>query len=126
MGDLTSFLGNDTVRILLNNATKNINEFRSQSTATKVVLADELIAENELYKQGIPILIDTLDEVQAQNEVQSIAIKNYEKELGVKNDDFIKKHKISVTMTKNQEHARTAVINHIKNMNLQATKSLIN
>ena len=99
MGDLTNFLGNDTVRILLNNASKNINEFRSQSTATKVVLADELITENELYKQGIPILIDTLDEVQAQNKVQSIAIKNYEKELGVKNDDFIQKHKISVTMT---------------------------
>ena len=83
MGDLTNFLGNDTVRILLNNATKNINEIRSQTNATKIVLADELIAGNELYKQGIPILIDTLDEVQALNEVQSIAIKNYEKELGV-------------------------------------------
>ena len=119
MGDLTNCLGIDTVRILLNNASKNINVFRSQSTASKVVLADELIAENELYKQGIPILIDTLDELQAQNEVQSQAIKNYEKELGVKNDDFIKKHKISATMTKNREHARTAVINHIKNMNLK-------
>ena len=119
MGELTNFLGNDTVRILLNNATKNINEFRSQTNGTKIVLADELIAENKLYKQGIPILIDTLDEVQAQNEIQSLAIKNYEKELGVKNDDFIKKHKISVTMTKNREHASTAVINHIKNMNLK-------
>ena len=28
-------------------------------------------------------------------------------------------------MTKNREHARTAVINDIKNINLQATKGLI-
>ena len=64
-------------------------------------------------------MIDTLDEVQALNEVQSLAITNYEKELGVKTDDFIKKHKISVITTKNRDHARTAVINHIKNMNLK-------
>ena len=35
------------------------------------------------------------------------------------------RNKISITMTKNREHARSAVINHIKNMNLQATKGLI-
>ena len=50
MGDLTNFLRNDTVKILLNNATNNINKFRSQTNATKIVLADELIAENKLYK----------------------------------------------------------------------------
>ena len=64
MGELTNFLGNDTVRIILHNAAETINEFNAQTPATKLVLGDKLHAENEIYRQGTTILIDTLEEVQ--------------------------------------------------------------
>ena len=34
MGELTNFLGNDTVKIIHNNSAETINEFKAQSTAT--------------------------------------------------------------------------------------------
>ena len=75
MGELTNFLWSDTVRIILNNSTKTINEYKAQNPATKVALFDELKVKNEIYKQGTTILIDTLEEVQAQNEVNNQVIK---------------------------------------------------
>ena len=90
MGELNNFLGSDTVRIILNNAAKTINKFKAQSFATKIALVDELQVENEIYKQRTTILFDTIEEVQEQNEVNNQAIKKYEQEFGVKNDDFIK------------------------------------
>ena len=122
MGELTNFLGSDTVRIILNNSAKTINELKAQSPATKVALFDELKVENEIYKQGTTILIDTLEDVQAQNEVNNQAINKYEQEFGVRNEDFINKHKISVVMSKERKHARTALLNHLKNMNTQIPK----
>ena len=46
MGELTNFLGSDTVIIILNNSAKTINEFKAQDPAPKVALFDELIVEN--------------------------------------------------------------------------------
>ena len=83
MGELTNFLGNKTVKIILHNAAENINEFKNQNAATKLAIVDKLYGENEIYKQGTTILIDTLEEVQAQNEVNNQVIKNYEQEFGV-------------------------------------------
>ena len=117
MGELSNFLGSDTVRIFLNNSAKTIYEFKAQNPATKVALFDELKVENEIYKHGTTILIDTLEEVQAQNEVHNQVIKKYKQEFGVKNEDFINKHKISVVMSKERKHARTALVNHLKNLN---------
>ena len=48
MGELTNFLGNDTVRIILHNAAETINEFNAQTPATKLVLVAKLHAENEI------------------------------------------------------------------------------
>ena len=114
MGELTNFLGSDTVRIILNNSAKTINEFRAQNPVTKIALFDELKVENEIYKQGTTILIDTLEKVKAQNEVNNQVIKKYEHEFGVRNDDFINKHKISVVTSKERKHARAALLNYIK------------
>ena len=86
IGELTNFLGNDTVRIILQNAAKTINEFKSQTPATKIALVDKLHVEHEIYRQGATILIDTLEEVQAQNEVNNQVIKKYEQEFGVRNN----------------------------------------
>ena len=122
MGELTNFLGNDTVTIILNNSAKTINEFKAQNPATKVALCDKLKVKNEIYKQGTTILIDTREEVQAQNEVNNQTIKKYEQEFKVRNEDFINKHKISVVMSKERKHARTALLNHLKNMNTQIQK----
>ena len=69
MGELTNFLGNETVRIILHNAAEN--EFKNQNAANKLAIVDKLHGENEIYKQGTTILIDTLEEVQAQNEVNN-------------------------------------------------------
>ena len=75
MGQLSNFLGIDTVWIILNNSAKIINEFKAQNPATKVALFDKLKVENEIYKQGTTILIDTLEEVQAQNKVNNQTIQ---------------------------------------------------
>ena len=122
MGELTNFRGNWTVRIILYNAAEILNEFKNQTPATKLALVDKLHGENEIYKQGTTILIDTLEEVQAQNEVNNQVIKKYEQEFEVKNDDFINKHKISVVTFNERTHARTALLNHLKNMNTQIQK----
>ena len=122
MGELTNFLGTDTVRIILNNATKNINEFKAQNSATKITLVDELKVENKIYKQGTTILIDTLEKVQAQNEIHNQTIKKYEEEFGLRNDNFINKHKISVITFKKRKYARAAPLNYLKNMNIQLPK----
>ena len=122
MGELTNFLGNDTVRIILYNAAETINEFKNQNPATKLALVDKLHGKNEIYRQKTTILIDTLEEVQAQNEVNNQTIKKYEQEFGVRNDEFINKHKISVVTSKERKHARTTLINHLKNMNTQIQK----
>ena len=117
MGELTNFLGNKTIRIILHYAAETIIEDQAQTPATKLVLVDKLHAENKIYRQGTTILIDTLEEVQAQNEVNNQTIKKYEQEFGVRNEDFIKKYKISVVTSKERNHARTALLNHLKNMN---------
>ena len=122
MGELTNFLGNETVRIILHNAAKNINEFKNQNAATKLAIVDKLHGENEIYKQGTTILIDSLEEVQAQNKVNNQVIKKYEQEFGVRNEDFINKHKISVVTSKERKNARAALLNHLKNMNTQIQK----
>ena len=75
MGELTNFFGNETVRIILHNAAETINEFKNQTAATQLALVDKLHGENKMYRQGTTILIDTLEEVQAQNEVNNQVIK---------------------------------------------------
>ena len=42
MGELTNFLLNETVRIILHNAAENINEFKNQNAATKLAIVDKL------------------------------------------------------------------------------------
>ena len=81
MGELTNFLGNDTIRIILHNAAETINKFKNQTPATKLALVDKLHGENKIYRQGTTILIDTLEKVQAQNEVNNQVIKNMNKNL---------------------------------------------
>ena len=122
MGELTNFLGSDTVKIILHNAAETLNKFKNQNFATKLALVNKLYGENEIYKQGTTILIDTLEEVQAQNEVNTQAIKKYEQEFGVRNDKYIQKHKILVVTSKERKHARTALVNHFNNMNTQIQK----
>ena len=75
-----------------------------------------------MYKQGTTILIDTLEEVQAQNEVNNQKIKKNEQEFGIRNKDFINKHEISVVTSKERKHARAAILNHLKNINKQIQK----
>ena len=60
MGELTNFLGNETLKIILHNATETINKFQAQTPATNLVLVDNIHAENEIYRQGTTILIDNL------------------------------------------------------------------
>ena len=117
MGELINFLANETVRIILHNATETRNEFKNQNAATKLALVDKLHVKNEIYRQGATILIDTLEEVQAQNKVNNQVIKKYEQEFGVKNEDCINKHKISVITSKERKHARTALLNHLTKYN---------
>ena len=114
MGELTNFLGTDAVRIIFNNSAKTINEFKAQNPATGIALGGELQVENEIYKQGATILIYTLEEIQARNEVNNQAIKQCEQDFKIRNDDFIKKHKISVITSKERKHAFAALLNHLK------------
>ena len=36
-----------------------------------------------------------------------------EKDFGIKDEDYIRKHKLSVVMTDERNHARKALVNHI-------------
>ena len=119
MCKLTHFLGTDTVRIILNNSDKTMNEFKAQSSATKFALVYKLQVKNKIYKQKTTILIDTLEKVQAQNEINNQKIKKYEQEFKVRNDAFINKHKISVVTSNERTLARVALLNHFQSINTQ-------
>ena len=126
MGELTTYFGSDTIRTFLDEASDNINKFKDQNAATKAELADDLKVKNVIYERSVPILLDARNTVQAQNEIKDIVIKNMEDKLNIKNEDFIRQERITVVMTKERKHARAALLNHLNNMNTQATKGLIN
>ena len=116
MGELTTYFGSDKIRTFLDEASDNINKFRDQSTATKAELADNLKVKNVIYERSVPILLDALDKVQAQNEVKDIVIKKNEKKIKYQNEDFIRQEKITVVMTKERKHARTALVKYLTSM----------
>ena len=45
-----------------------------------------------------------------------------EEKLNIKNKDFIRQEKITVVMSNERKHARTALVNHLKNMNTNIQK----
>ena len=71
--------------------------------------------KNEIYKQAVPELIETLDEVEADRDLKSMIIKKMEEDFGIKDEDYIRKHNLLVTMSVDRSHARKALINHINN-----------
>ena len=75
MGEITKYFGNDTMKIFIDNASENIKQFNSKNLATKLELVDDLYAKNEIYKQAVPELIETLDEVEADRDLKSMIIK---------------------------------------------------
>ena len=113
MGEITKYFGNDTMKIFIDNASENIKQFNSKNIATELELVDELYAKNEIYKQAVPELIENLDEVEADRDIKSMIIKKMEEDFGIKDEDYIRKHNLSVTITEERKHARKALINHI-------------
>ena len=75
MGKITKYFGNDTMKIFIDNASENIKQFNSKNLATKLEVVDDLYAKNEIYKQAVPELIETLDEVEADRDLKSMIIK---------------------------------------------------
>ena len=115
MGKISKYFGNDTMKIFIDNSSENIKQFNSKNLATKLELVDDLYAKNKIYKQAVPELIETLDEVEADRDLKSMIIKKVEEDFGIKDDDYIRKHKLSVVMKDDKNHARKALINHINN-----------
>ena len=115
MGEISKYFGNDTMKLVLDNASENIKTFNSKNHATKLNLVDDLYIKNEIYKQAVPELIETLDEVEADRDLKVKIIKQMEEDFGIKDDDYIRKHKLSVVMTEERKHARKALISHINN-----------
>ena len=116
MGELTTYFESDTIRTFLDEASDNINKFKDQNAATKANLADDFKVKNVIYERSVPILRDALDTVQAQTEIKDIVIKKMEEKLNIKNEDFIRQEKITVVMTKERQHARTALVNYLTSM----------
>ena len=114
MTDLTIYFGNEYVRDIVSKARTNSKEFILQSGATKLQLVDKIKVENETYKLATAELIDALDEEAANNELSMKTLKEYEKALGTKNEEFIKSHNITVTRTDEKLHAKNALLNHMK------------
>ena len=115
MGDLTTYFGIDTMRTFLDEASDNINKFSAQNAATKADIADDLKVKNVIYERSVPILLDALDTVQAQNEIKDIVIKN-DRKTKYQKWDFIRQEEITVVMTKKRKHARTALVNYLTSM----------
>ena len=103
MGEITKYFGNDAIKLFLDNASEHIKTFNSKNPATKLDLVDDLYAKNEIYKQAVPELIETLDEVDANRDLITKIIKKMEKDVGIKDDDNIRKHKLLVVMTEKRK-----------------------
>ena len=115
MGELTTYFGINTIRTFLNEASDKINKFSAQNAATKADIADDLKVKNVIYERSVPILLDALDTVQAQNEIKDIVIKN-DRKTKYQKWDFIRQEEITVVMTKKRKHARTALVNYLTSM----------
>ena len=77
MGEITKYFGNETIKIFLDNANENINKFNSQTPITNLTLVDDLYAQNEVYKQAVSELYETLDEVEADRDLKDKIIKKW-------------------------------------------------
>ena len=115
MGEITKYFGYETMKLFLDNASKDIKNFQSQTPKTKLALVDDLYAKNEIYKQAVSELVETLDEVEADRNLKDMIIKKIKNDLGIKNEDYIRKYQLSVVMTEDKKHARKALICHIHN-----------
>ena len=115
MGEISKYFGNNTMKLFNDNASKNIKTFKSKNPATQLDLVDNLYAKNEIYKQAVPELIETLDEVEANSDLKAKIIKQLYEDFGVKDNDSIRKHKLSVVITDERKHASKALISHINN-----------
>ena len=115
MGEISQYFGNDTMKLFLDNASENIKTFNSKNPATKLDLVDDLYTKNEIYKQAVPELIETLDEVEADRDLKAKIIKQMEEDFGIIDDAYIRKHKLLVVMTDERKYARKALISHINN-----------
>ena len=103
------------MKLLRDNASVNIKDYKSQTHATKLDFVDKLFTRNEIYKQAVPKLVETLDEVEADRDLKAIIIIKIKMDFGIKNYDYIRKHILSVVMTETRKHARTALISHSNN-----------
>ena len=90
MCEITKYFGNETMKLFLDNAHENINKFNSQNPITKLTFVDDLYAKNEVYKQAVSELVDSLDEVEADCDLKDKIIKKMESDLGIQNEDYIK------------------------------------
>ena len=57
------------MKLFLDNASENINKFKSQTTITKLALVDDLYANNEIYKETVSELVEILGEVEADRDL---------------------------------------------------------
>ena len=71
--------------------------------------------KNKIYKQAVPELVETLDEVEADRDLKAMIIKKMQKDYGIQNDEYIRNHKLLVMMTEERKHARKVLISHINN-----------
>ena len=114
MGEISKYFGNDTMKLFIDNASENIKTFNSKNNTTKLDLVDDLYIKNEIYKQAVPKLIETLDEVEADRDLKAMEIKKQiEEDFGIKDEDYIRKHKLSVVITDERNHARKVVNSHM-------------
>ena len=101
------------MKLFIDNASENIKTYNSKNHATQLDLVDDSFIKNEIYKQAVPELIETLDEVEADRDLKVMVIKKMKKDFGIKDEDYIRKHKLSVVITDERNHARKALISHM-------------
>ena len=72
------------MKFFIDNASENIIDFQSQNPITKLAIIDDLYAKNEVYKQVVSELVETLDEIEADRNLNDMIIKKMENDLGIK------------------------------------------
>ena len=59
MGEITKYFCCKTIKLFLDNASENINDFKLQTPVSKLAYVNELFEKNEIYKQGVSKLVKT-------------------------------------------------------------------
>ena len=110
MSALVPYLAPGLMHDIKNAAIIRAEEFAKQSGETKLALVNNKVLELELYREGVPHLLNVIDDLAAETEGKDNQINYYQHKYGVTNEDYVKSENcLAVVRSAEKAHAKKAL-----------------